>query len=170
MKGALDIFRFLLDAAGRGERTALVTITDVIGRSSRAPGTHFAVSETGAFRGSISGGCVEAALVGLAQRVITRGTSERIRLGVGSPYIDVRLPCGGGLDLLVIPDPAAEALSRACDQLEQRQSLALALHPDGRIWIEQSPPDEFAGWSAGIFHVRHDPEIRLVVIGQGSET
>lgn len=169
MKGALDIFRFLLDASGRGERTALVTITDVIGSSSRAPGTHLAVSETGAFRGSVSGGCVEAAVVGLAQRVIASRTSEKIRLGAGSPYIDIRLPCGGGLDLLTIPEPTADVLSFACDQLEQRQSVNLALHKDGRIWIKKHPRDEPAGWSAGTFHVRHDPEVRLVVIGNGSE-
>ena len=36
MKGALDIFRFFLDAAGRGERTALVTITDVIVEAYRS--------------------------------------------------------------------------------------------------------------------------------------
>jgi xanthine dehydrogenase accessory factor len=169
MKGALDIFRFVLDATERGERTALVTITDVIGSSSRGPGTHLAVSETGAFRGSVSGGCVEAALVGLAQRTIARGASETIRLGAGSPYIDIRLPCGGGLDLLVIPNPSRDVLSRACAQLDQRQSVHLALHPDGRIWIEQSS-DEFSGWSTGVFHVRHDPELRLVIIGHGSET
>lgn len=170
MKGALDIFRFLLDASGRGERTALVTITDVIGSSSRAPGTHLAVSETGSFRGSVSGGCIEAALAGLAQRAIARRTSERIRLGAGSPYIDIRLPCGGGLDLLVSPDPTDEVVSQVRDRLEQRQAVCLALHPDGRIWTEHSSPVGQVGWSTDSFHVRHDPELRLVIIGHGRET
>lgn len=170
MKGALDILRSLLAAAGRGERTALVTVTGVIGSSSRAPGTQLAVSETGAYWGSISGGCVEAAVVGLAQGVIAKGTCETVRLGAGSPYIDIRLPCGGGIDLLVIADPSTDVLSRASVQLEQRQSVGLALHPDGRIGITHVTADAVTGWSAGRFYVRHDPELRLMIIGHGSET
>lgn len=168
MKGALDIFQFILDASRRGERTALITITGVIGTSSRSAGTHFAISETGASRGSISGGCVEAALVGLGQRSIVSNTPERIRLGAGSPYIDIRLPCGGGLDLQIIPDPDIDVMASACERLEQRQSVNIALNPDGRIWIEQNA--RIVGWSAGSFHVRHDPDLRLVIIGTGAET
>jgi xanthine dehydrogenase accessory factor len=96
MKGAAALFRFLIDRAGRGERTALVTITDVIGSASRAPGTHMAVSETGAWVGSLSGGCVEGAVVGEAKRVIEADHAELIRFGAGSPFIDIRLPVAAG--------------------------------------------------------------------------
>lgn len=168
VKGALDIFQFILDASRRGERTVLITITGVIGTSSRSAGTHLAISESGASCGSISGGCVEAALVGLGQRAIASNAPQRIRLGAGSPYIDIRLPCGGGLDLQIIPDPDIDVMARACERLEQRQSVTLALNPDGRIWIEQNTGP--VGWCAGSFHVRHDPDLRLVIVGRGAET
>ena len=87
VKDAQRILRFILDAAERGTRTALVTITDVIGSSSRAPGTHMAVAEDGSYVGSFSGGCVEAAIVGEAQRVMAGGVAESLRLGAGSPFI-----------------------------------------------------------------------------------
>ena len=98
-----DLLRFLLDAAARGERTVLVTITDVIGSSPRAPGTHMAVTENGDHLGSISSGCVEAAVVAEALRSFDSRRAEVIRFGRGSRFIDIRLPCGGGMDLLFTP-------------------------------------------------------------------
>jgi xanthine dehydrogenase accessory factor len=79
MKDARSIFRFLVEAVQRGEQTALVTITGVIGRSSREPGTHMAVSETGAFCGSLSGGCIESAVIGEAVRIIREGRAVAVR-------------------------------------------------------------------------------------------
>src|SRR5215210_1523603 len=130
MTDAGSVFRFILDASARGERTALVTITGVTGSSSRAPGTQMAVSETGAIHGSLSGGCVEAAVVGEAQRVIGTGAREHIRLGPGSPYIDIQLPCGGGLDLLILPDPPAEVIARAVRFLEGRIPVLVSFASD----------------------------------------
>jgi xanthine dehydrogenase accessory factor len=168
VKGAINIFDFLLEAIRRGEKTALITITHVIGSSSRAPGAHLALSETGAFRGSISGGCVEAALVGLGQRAIVANKPGHVRLGTGSPYIDIRLPCGGGLDLQITPNPAFSAVARICERLQQRQPVCVALSRDGRLNIAHDVKS--TGWLDDVFYVRHEPELRLVIIGRGSET
>lgn len=124
MKDVRAIFSFLLEASGNGERTALVTITNATGSSTRAPGTHMAVTESGAALGSFSGGCVEAAVIGEAQRVITLGKAKTIRFGAGSPLIDIRLPCGGGMDLLSLPQPADAALQAASDKLSAREATA----------------------------------------------
>ena len=167
MKGARDIFAFLADATRRGERGALVTLTDVTGSSSRAPGTHMAVTETGAWRGSFSGGCVEAAVIGEAKRIIADGRAECVRFGAGSRYIDIRLPCGGGVDLLFSPNPDAAALEVATRELDSRQSFALRLGSDGTIApIDDAP----AGWDGDAYIVRHDPDLRLLIVGHGAET
>jgi xanthine dehydrogenase accessory factor len=163
------IFRFLLNAAARRERTALVTVTDVIGRSSRAPGAHMAVSAAGAFQGSLSGGCVEAAVVGEAQRVIENGRAELIRFGAGSRFIDIRLPCGGGLDLLITPDPRPSAILHAANLLGSRESAALLLGGDGTLSAEPAGEHK-TGWNRDIFVAKHDPALHLYILGHGAET
>ncbi|KQX17866.1 MULTISPECIES: XdhC family protein [unclassified Sphingomonas] len=168
MKNAQSIFRFLIEAEGRGERTALVTITGVIGRSSRAPGTHMAVSETGAFHGWLSGGCVEAAVVGEAIRIVGAGKAELLRFGEGSPFIDIRLPCGGGLDLLIVPRPAPAVVRAAEQRLRMRAQATLAIGLDGGMALD--PHDrETSGWQEDIFFAAHRPDLRVFVVGHGAE-
>lgn len=166
MKGARHVFRFLADAAQRGERTALVTLTDVVGSSSRSPGTHMGVSETGAWIGSFSGGCVEAAVVAEAQRVMATGRGELVRFGAGSRYIDIRLPCGGGVDLLFTPQPDAPIMDQAAEMLGHRQAVTLRLGKDGELALLgdcASTPE------ADAFSVRHNPDLRVTILGHGAE-
>jgi xanthine dehydrogenase accessory factor len=169
MKGARSIFRFLIGARERGEGTALVTITDVIGRSSRAPGSHMAVSETGAFEGSLSGGCVEAAVVGEAKRIIGTGKAELVRFGQGSPFIDIRLPCGGGLDLLILPDPPLDVLIAAARTLDDRLPVTLRLKPDGPMKLAGTR-ELHSTWHGKAFLASHRPDLHLFIIGHGAET
>ena len=133
MKGALQVFQFLLEAARRGERTALISITDISGGSPRAPGTHMAVSESGAHAGSLSGGCVEAAMIGEAKRVMQSGRAEVLRLGEGSRLIDIQLPCGGEIDLLLSPIPNFEMLKQASTWLAARRPIVLQLDREGGL-------------------------------------
>lgn len=170
MKRALQIFEFLLRADARGERAVLATITDVIGASPRAPGTHMAVAESGEYVGTFSGGCTEAAVVGEARRVLDAGIAETVRLGAGSPYIDIRLPCGGGLDILFTPSLPADRLREVRDRLASRRPAALSLGIDGSVVVETAANGVASGWSGGRFIARHDPDLRVLVFGQGAET
>ncbi len=168
MKGAASLFAFLLGCMERGEDTAIVTITDVIGSSSRSIGTHMAVSETGAYRGSFSGGCVEAAVVAEAHRILASGQPETIRFGVGSPYLDIRLPCGGGLDLLFVPSPSRAAIVQAKACLDSRRSVMVRFG-NGSMMAEPATPADRTGGRLESFEVRHDPDLRIVVLGHGEE-
>lgn len=166
MKDALSIFRFCLACMAGGERFVLVTLTNVEGSSSRGLGTHMAVSETGKSIGSLSGGCVEAAVVAQAREVLDAGRPASIRYGVGSPFIDIRLPCGGGIDLLFIPDPAREAIEVAVKGLAGRVPVWLRLGLDGAFHTSTQP---LPARSADDFITRHDPDLQLLVLGHGSE-
>jgi xanthine dehydrogenase accessory factor len=170
MKGAATVFRFLIDASARGERVALVTLTDVIGRSSRAPGTQMGVSETGAYSGSFSGGCVEAAVVAEAKRVIDSGQAEIVRFGDGSPFIDIKLPCGGGIDLLITPAPPIEMLVHALNSLVARLPVVLKLGAGGVMTVKLAEGGDRTDWCGTVFQSRHDPDLRVVIIGHGEET
>ncbi len=169
MKNARAIFRFLLEAAARGERTVLVTITDIVGGSSRSPGTHMAVSESGDWLGALSGGCVEAAIAGEARRVLETDEAKVLRFGAGSPFIDVRLPCGGTIDLLMVPQPASELLREALARLDARQPVALRLARSGAMAVEVSAGAAPSAWDGPWFVARHAPDLRLCVLGHGAE-
>ncbi len=169
MKQALAIFRFLRDRADRGERSVLVTLTHVTGSASRAPGEHMAVAEDGRSVGSFSGGCVEAAVIAEAQDVLADGRSRLVRYGDGSRYIDIRLPCGGGIDLLFTPIPDRCQIDHAIAVLEGREPITLRLTRDGNLTAARAVDGDATAWDEATFVVRHDPALRIVVMGHGAE-
>lgn len=168
MKGADTVLGFLIEAAKRDEKTALVTLTDVTGSASRAVGTQMAVSLNGTYAGSLSSGCVERAVVGEAQRIITEGRAERVRFGNGSRYIDIRLPCGGAIDLLFTPNPPLATIERAKRKLAARQPVSLQLGLDGAVLMQTEGSQ--TGWTDDGFVVRHDPALHILIVGHGMET
>lgn len=168
MKAMRPLVEFLIAARAAGRSTALVTITGVTGGSARAPGTHLAVDDAGEWHGSLSGGCIEAAVVAEARRVIAAGVAETIRFGAGSRFIDIRLPCGGGMDLLFTPLDAKAPLEEMRERLMARRPIGLALDVAGGLVLEAPPTG--TGWDHAVFRVRHDPDLRLVVVGHGAET
>ncbi len=147
----------------------LVTLTDVTGSATRAPGEHMAVAESGAVIGSFSGGCVEAAVIAEAQEVLAAGQPRQVRYGAGSPYIDIRLPCGGGIDLLFLPQPDCSQIDLALDILERRRPLKLRLSSSCSFAASEAAEADRTGWAGHDFLVRHDPQLRVVVLGHGAE-
>ncbi len=110
-----------------GERCALVTLIGVDGNAPRAEGAQMAVSESGQWSGYISGGCLEQAIALEAMDAIKAGKPRLLRYGKGSPYFDIRLPCGSGLDVLIQPIEDAALIRSMCLKLEQRQPFALRI-------------------------------------------
>ena len=169
MYNPLEVFRFIAEAQTRGERTALVTIIDVTGASTRNPGAHLAVSETGAFAGSLSGGCIERAVAGEAIDAIMEGVPRTVRFGQGSPYIDIRLPCGGGVDLLCTPIGDASNGRQLVTHLEARcpLTLGLSLTAPG-IAILDEPANRALTVQKDLVLVGHVPPLRLAIFGNGA--
>ena len=104
--------------------TALCTIVGIEGSFSRRVGAQLAIRADGSTVGSLSDGCLEAQL---ATDVSALHSPEVVRYGRGSPKIDFRLPCGGGLDILLDPAPDRNAIRAAVDALEQRDPASLVL-------------------------------------------
>lgn len=165
-----QVLRFLAETTARGERAALVTITGLTGSSSRPVSTLMGISETGAFAGSFSGGCIEAAVVAEAQEAIRDGKRRKVRYGAGSHYLDIRLPCGGGVDLLFLPDPVSDVIRRACEVMDQRLPLSLVQYGSGEIEIIPDAPKSAPGWSGDIFTSWYPPSLKIVVVGHGAES
>jgi xanthine dehydrogenase accessory factor len=88
-----------------GERVAVARVVGLDGSGPRDPGATMAVSESGEVAGSVSGGCVEGAVVAEALAIL-RGERERGVISFG--YSDdeafaVGLTCGGTIHLYVEP-------------------------------------------------------------------
>ncbi len=164
-----DILRFVKARTGEGLATALVTLTAIEGSSPRAIGAQMAVAEDGRYAGSFSGGCIEAAVVAEAIGTLADGQARLVRFGAGSPYLDIRLPCGGGIDLLFNPRPDPRAIAEALSRHDRRGVAVLRLAEDGVHAGISSGERGFAGWDKGGFHVRYLPRLRIVAMGQGEE-
>jgi xanthine dehydrogenase accessory factor len=167
---SLEILRFVAEAGRCGQRAALVTITGLTGSSSRPVGTLMGVTEDGCFAGSFSGGCIEAAVVAEAVEAIRDGRPRQVRYGAGSPYIDIRLPCGGGVDLLFQPTPDLDVIRQTVIRLEERQPLAIAQSALGSLHILADAAERLTGWRGETFTSWYAPPLRLVVVGHGAES
>ncbi len=86
--------------AGKG--VALATVVSTWGSSPRPVGSHLVVDEAGAFVGSVSGGCIEGAVIHDALEVITSGEPRLLAFGVTNEQAwDVGLTCGGEVQVFV---------------------------------------------------------------------
>lgn len=167
--------------AGRG--AALATVIETWGSAPRQAGSQLAISGEGEIMGSVSGGCVEGAVVTEAlaaledrrSRVLTFGVSDETAFAVG-------LACGGTIRVLVEPvGEGAEALPEAMlaelvAARAARRALAVAVRPEG--WTRALiPPGAEAAVDArfradrsgmeedGRFIAVHNPPLRLIVVG-----
>ncbi len=97
-----------LDAwVGQGKAVALATVVSTWGSSPRQPGARMGITSERGITGSVSGGCVEGAVVTEALECLARSTSKLLHFGVTDEQAwQVGLSCGGRLDVLVQPlDP-----------------------------------------------------------------
>ena len=138
-----DVLRFVSDA---GATCALICVTNIHGGAMRAKGALMAVCEDGSVAGYISNGCVDADIILQAKAAMEDGQVRRLIYGEGSPFKDIELPCGGAIDLLVVPAPDKEMIGTAVVKFETRQSAKLTF--EGFEWT-------------------YAPKLRLRIAGRG---
>jgi LAO/AO transport system ATPase len=97
-----ELFAQLRRWRAAGKRVALATVVKTWGSSPRPEGSHLAVEEGGAFVGSVSGGCIEGAVIGEAQAAIADGQPRLLEFGVSDERAwEVGLACGGRVQVFV---------------------------------------------------------------------
>ncbi len=167
--------------AGRG--AALATVVETWGSAPRQAGSQLVVSCAGEIMGSVSGGCVEGAVVIAAQDAMADGTPRLLTFGVSDETaFAVGLACGGTIRVLVepvgqgrhaLPEAtladlvAARAARRAVAYAIDTSSWARALVApgadpavDARFRADRSGMDE-----GGRFVAVHNPPLRMAVVG-----
>ena len=86
----------------RGDKVALATVVAVQRSAPRPPGAKMAVNDRGEVSGAVSGGCVEGAVVEVAEEVLRTGEPQLLHFGIADEEAwDVGLPCGGEIDVYV---------------------------------------------------------------------
>ena len=85
-----------------GREVALATVVETWGSAPRATGSHLVIDSDGNFEGSVSGGCVEGAVIGEAVDVIASGAPRMLEFGVADETAwEVGLSCGGRIKVYV---------------------------------------------------------------------
>jgi xanthine/CO dehydrogenase XdhC/CoxF family maturation factor len=85
-----------------GVGVALATVISTWGSSPRPVGSKLVVNESGEMRGSVSGGCVEGAVVYCALQVIRTGKPDLLEFGISDEQAwEVGLACGGRIRIYV---------------------------------------------------------------------
>jgi xanthine dehydrogenase accessory factor len=98
----IDVLEDVDGWVASGESVALATVVNVKRSAPRPPGAKMAVSSSGQVSGAVSGGCVEGAVVEVAEEVIRGGDPRLLHFGIAdSEAWDVGLPCGGEIDVWV---------------------------------------------------------------------
>lgn len=87
---------------GEGRTVALATVVETWGSAPRPSGSHLVIDADGNFEGSVSGGCVEGAVVSDAMEVIADGEPRMLEFGVADETAwQVGLSCGGRISVYV---------------------------------------------------------------------
>jgi xanthine/CO dehydrogenase XdhC/CoxF family maturation factor len=97
-----DIFSEAARWHGEGRGVALATVVSTWGSSPRPVGSQLAVDDEGHFIGSVSGGCIEGAVVQEALGVIADGRPKLLEFGITNQMAwEVGLACGGRVEIFV---------------------------------------------------------------------
>lgn len=165
---------------GRG--AALATVVETWGSAPRQAGSQLAISGQGEIMGSVSGGCVEGAVITEALDALQDGNSRLLTFGVSDETaFNVGLACGGTIKVLVEPvGDGAQALSAdlLADLVAARaERRAVAMVTDLVTWARtlHRPGDEAAidarfrsdrsGMEGEAFVAIHNPPLRMIVVG-----
>jgi xanthine dehydrogenase accessory factor len=99
-----DILSEVVRWRDEGRRVVVARVVDVAGSSPRDPGAALAVNDRGEVVGSVSGGCVEGAVVTEATEILDSGDRRLVSFGYSDDdAFAVGLTCGGTVHLFLEP-------------------------------------------------------------------
>ena len=99
-----DILNSALQWCDEGRKVALATVVETWGSAPVPAGSQLLVDADANFIGSVSGGCVETAVIGEAQQALSSGRPRMLEYGVSNERAwEVGLACGGRIRVYVEP-------------------------------------------------------------------
>ncbi len=167
-----DVITAALSMMAEGYKCALVFVTDILGGAVRARGAVMVVCENGDHAGYLSGGCIDADVKLQAQNAIKDSSFKKLRYGEGSPFYDLKLPCGGAIEVSICPNLAPAVLNAIVQTLENRKPVDVKLGTLGQVLVDNEsdssqPPTP--RWNNESFCVRYQPKLKLRIAGRGAD-
>lgn len=149
-----------------GEGTVIALLAAIEGPAYHNLGTAIAIATDGHYAGAITSGCIEADLILQAADVRARGLPKRLRYGAGSPFFDLRLPCGGALEVVLFALRDLDVLGDLAHLRASRTPVSLFISAQGRL--STAPYAPTAAMEYG-FTLGFRPPTRFLVLGAGPE-
>jgi xanthine dehydrogenase accessory factor len=168
-----------------GRKAALATVVETWGSAPRPTGAQLAINEEAEMVGSVSGGCVEGAVVAEALEALEDGRPRMLEFGVtNEEAFAVGLACGGTIRVLVEPvavgqGPSEGLLADLSAARAHRRPVVYAVNP--ATWerhlvsagslgelheaVEAALVADRSGFSGEWFLGVHNPPLRLAVVG-----
>jgi xanthine dehydrogenase accessory factor len=145
-----ELIQSAINYLAAGRKVALVTLVGIDGNAPYPVGSQMLVTDQGDYLGQITGGCAEAAIADQAVMLINSRENATLRYGLDSPYFDIRLPCGSGIDVYFDTSIRLEKLSEIASQLDRRLVYRQVLNT-----------------GVGTVKKNYLPNARLILFGQG---
>ncbi|MGO4908202.1 XdhC family protein [Pseudorhodobacter sp. W20_MBD10_FR17] len=169
--------------AGRG--AALATVIETWGSAPRPVGSQLAIAGDGAMMGSVSGGCVEAAVVDAALACLESGVPRLLRFGVADEdAFAVGLACGGTIRVMVEPvgDTAGSVPPAVLVELvaarAAKRPVAMLTHLEAHSHrltsgvgdplaerVAERMRSDRSGLEGDWFIGIHNPPLRMIIVG-----
>jgi xanthine dehydrogenase accessory factor len=172
---ALSLLEEAADWRKQGRRVALATVTQTWGSSPRPAGSMLAVDENCHMIGSVSGGCVEGAVVEVALNVIADGVAQSLEFGVSNDQAwGVGLACGGTVRVVVerFSEPGdalqVDTVRQLVDRVRGRKepvALGMRLPPGERMLVRPGMEGDLQ--QAAVRALGSDNSV--IVVSQGEE-
>ena len=166
-----------LDWHRAGKGAVLATVVETWGSAPRRVGAQLAISGDGQIEGSVSGGCVEGAVILEAQEALAERQARELEFGVSDEdAFAVGLACGGTIRVLVEPVGSVLAESLLAELVAaraERRPVAYVVDLDTgeRRLVEDGLETRFRMDRSGFvedsrrFVAVHNPPLRLIVVG-----
>ncbi|MDJ0640001.1 MAG: XdhC family protein [Paracoccaceae bacterium] len=165
-----------------GRRVALATVVKTWGSAPRPVGSQLVIDADMAFEGSVSGGCVEGAVIHEAVEAMGDGTCRVLSFGVSDDTaFEVGLACGGQIEVMV--EPVGTGQGPSITELEALVTARAAREPVvwqvdltdwSRTLLPRDPGDvdlearfltDKSAREGDVFRGVHNPPLRLVIVG-----
>ncbi len=171
-----------LDWHRQGKGAVLATVVETWGSAPRPVGSQLAISGEGEMEGSVSGGCVEGAVVVEAMDCLDQAEATLLEFGVADEQaFAVGLACGGRIRVLVEPVGRVlpvEILEALVDARASREQVAYVVNPDTGTRrlvtgtgdaLEAEIAERFrrdkSGFEGDWFIGIHNPPLRMAIVG-----
>ena len=161
-----------LSWASDGEPVVLATVIETWGSAPRRVGAQMAIGLNGKMQGSVSGGCIESAVVSEAQEAIETKSIRLLEYGVtNEDAFSVGLACGGKIRVMLEPvghTISLETLQKLVDFRKNKVSVACVVNIiTGETKLKTGYSERFSGFEEEnkIFVTVHNSPIRVVIVG-----